>query len=506
MRSPILRIRQAFASSQAAMAAGLLACATIVIYVLWYSSAGSFSTFLQIDNAYIDLGEAFLQGQLSLLAKPEPELIALQNPYDPAQRIVPYLWDASYYEGQYYLYWGPVPALAFAAVEGVADVRPPGSLLVIIFYIGLPVILTIILYQLRRYFFPLAPGFSIGLCTLLGFINLPFLFLLGRPAVYETSIIAGQFFLFLGLLGWVMSITGIGKTGWLIIAGLSWGLAIGSRYNVAISISIYLAFALTQIARDVNGQQRQRRIAFLLVPLTLCLLGLGVYNFARFGNPFETGVAYQLGLLEDQDGFFSTSYILSNLFIYLFYPMTTSGSFPFILSTLPSGSQFDEVVAGLLPSTPSIWLLALAVPALLLARRPGNTLRDIPARRSLRSFFSMIMLAALVQFLFLTMFFFAAMRYMADYYLPLTLGIWILVWRMDEFVRLNTPLRVVFWLIVTLIVFWTVGLGFFGSFDIPPQTLRVTDPNLYMQIASYWDGRYAEMVSLFRALGIFRVY
>jgi len=50
-----------------------------------------------------------------------------------------------------------------------------------------------------------------------------------------------------------------------------------------------------------------------------------------------------------------------------------------------------------------------------------------------------------------------------------------------------------------------VGLGFFGSFDIPPQTLRVTDPNLYMQIGSYWDGLYAEMVSLFKALGIFRV-
>src|SRR5215207_8678254 len=499
MRSPILRIRQAFASSQAAMAAGLLACATIVIYVLWYSSAGSFSTFLQIDNAYIDLGEAFLQGQLSLLAKPEPELIALQNPYDPAQRIVPYLWDASYYEGQYYLYWGPVPALAFAAVEGVADVRPPGSLLVIIFYIGLPVILTIILYQLRRYFFPLAPGFSIGLCTLLGFINLPFLFLLGRPAVYETSIIAGQFFLFLGLLGWVMFITGTGKTGWLIIAGLSWGLAIGSRYNVAISISIYLAFALTQIARDVNGQQRQRRIAFLLVPLTLCLLGLGVYNFARFGNPFETGVAYQLGLLEDQDGFFSTSYILSNLFIYLFYPMTTSGSFPFILTTLPANSQFDEVVAGLVVSTPGVWLVTLAIPSFLLSGKPLDTLQDIPIGWPLKSFFFMIMAAVLVQFLFLTMFFFAAMRYMADFYLQLVLGIWLLIWWLDRSLRPNLRLRAALWLVVTALVFWTVAIGFFGSFDMPPQSLRVWNPDLYIRIASYWD-------HWFEALGTFRAY
>lgn len=487
MRNTIIRIRQSFASSPAAMVSGILACAGIAVYALWYASVGRFSPLIPIDNAYISLGESFLQGQLSLLAKPDPEFMALQDPYDPARRVGEFLWDASYYEGKYYLYWGPVPALIFAAVEGVTKVRPSGALLVVLCYMGLPIILTIILYQLRKYFFPHAPGFSIGLCTLMGFINLPFLFLLARPAVYETSIIAGQFFLWLGLLGWVMYLTDTGAARWLILAGLSWGLAIGSRHNLLISIGVYLAFALVQIVRDGNRREMQRRMVLLLSPLAFCMIGLGVYNFARFGNPFEIGVNYQLSLPADSDGYFSTAYILSNLFVYLFYPMTTSESFPFILSTLPANSQFDEVVAGLVVSTPGVWLVALAIPSFLLSRKPVDTLQDIPTGRSLKSFFFMVMAAVLFQFLFLIMFFFAAMRYMADFYLQLVLGIWLLVWWVDGLIQPNLRLRAALWLVVTALVFWTVGIGFFGSFDIPPQSLRVLNPDLYTRIASYWD-------------------
>jgi hypothetical protein len=179
--------------------------------------------------------------------------------------------------------------------------------------------------------------------------------------------------------------------------------------------------------------------------------------------------------------------------------MTTSESFPFILSTLPANSQFDEVVAGLFSSTPGVWLLALAIPSFFLSRKPVDTLQDIPTRRSLKSFFLMVMAAVLVQFLFLTMFFFAAMRYMADFYLQLLLGIWLLVWWLDGWIQPDLRLRAALWLIVTALVFWTVGIGFFGSFDIPPQSLRVLNPDLYTRIASYWD-------HWFKSLGILRAY
>src|SRR5215216_294833 len=102
MRNTIIRIRQVFASSLSATAAGILACVAIAVYALWYASVGRFSSLLPVDNAYIDLGESFLQGQLSLLTEPNPEFMALQDPYDPAKRTGEFLWDASYYEGKYY--------------------------------------------------------------------------------------------------------------------------------------------------------------------------------------------------------------------------------------------------------------------------------------------------------------------------------------------------------------------------------------------------------------------
>jgi hypothetical protein len=97
------------------------------------------------------------------------------------------------------------------------------------------------------------------------------------------------------------------------------------------------------------------------------------------------------------------------------------------------------------------------------------------------------------------MFFFATMRYMADFYLQLVLGIWLLIWWLDRSLRPNLGLRAALWLVVTALVFWTVAIGFFGSLDMPPQSLRVWNPDLYIQIASYWD-------HWFEALGTFRAY
>ncbi|MDE3061395.1 MAG: hypothetical protein KGJ06_10330, partial [Pseudomonadota bacterium] len=62
--------------------------------------------------SYQMLGQAFLAGHTHLGTVPDPRLLALPNPYNPAGRDgIRLLWDASLYQGKYYLYFGPVPAL-----------------------------------------------------------------------------------------------------------------------------------------------------------------------------------------------------------------------------------------------------------------------------------------------------------------------------------------------------------------------------------------------------------
>src|SRR5437867_10278914 len=44
----------------------------------------------------------------------DPRLMALSFPYDmKAREGIEYLWDASYFNGHYYLYFSPLPALIF---------------------------------------------------------------------------------------------------------------------------------------------------------------------------------------------------------------------------------------------------------------------------------------------------------------------------------------------------------------------------------------------------------
>jgi hypothetical protein len=259
-----------------------------------------------------------------------------------------------------------------------------------------------------------------------------------------------------------------------------------------------LAFVLPQILRGGQAySEKGKKLALLLTPLTLCVLGLAVYNFARFGNPLETGLTYQLGLAEVREPRYSLSYLLSNFFIYLFYPMTTAKSFPFIISTLPAQGGFDEVVAGLLPSAPSTWLLGFVIPIFISARRINGVSQTEDVHSPLKSLCWMVLVAALAQFLFLTVFYFDAMRFIADFYLQLTLGIWILVWEADHVLQSRATLRLLFWLMVIGLVFWTVGIGFFAGFDIPPQSFRTSNPILYKHLETYWNHLYMKTVALF---------
>ena len=53
---------------------------------------------------------------------PDPALLAKANPFDPRWRSL-WFWDASLYGDHYYLYWGPLPAVAIAVVKTMFRIR-----------------------------------------------------------------------------------------------------------------------------------------------------------------------------------------------------------------------------------------------------------------------------------------------------------------------------------------------------------------------------------------------
>lgn len=68
--------------------------------------------YIENYNPYVQQFDAFQKGQLHIDVEPEPELLELANPYDPAQRQgIYYLWDRALYNGKYYSYFGVTPIL-----------------------------------------------------------------------------------------------------------------------------------------------------------------------------------------------------------------------------------------------------------------------------------------------------------------------------------------------------------------------------------------------------------
>ncbi len=513
------RVRRISGDLRLSLILGVLLLVGVTAYAAWFTSAGLFPTFEHPSfNPYVDLGEAFLHGQVSLLQKPDPRLVAIQDPVNDyqARLQVPYLFDISYFKGNYYVYWGPVPALVYAALQGVARVRPPDQWGVLLFYAGLGALILILLWRARKGFFPNAPGLSLPLFLLAAMVSLPLIVLLEHSYVYETAVIAGQFFLFLGLAAWLFYLLKP-QPAWLALAGLSYGLAIGSRYNVVFSVAVFSAFALWTLWREGGGSRPfLQRAAALLAPMALCGLALALYNAVRFENPLQTGLSYQLTYPWYMNQYFSLAYFPSNLYQYLLSPLTVKDSFPFIVSahlqaTLapawalePVGKYHEEAIFGALPALPVLWLLAALLPlggvSLARKRRRGTTpvARTVRLRRQLAA---MLLLAGLLQLVSLLFYYFSAMRYYADFYLLILLRMVFVAWELDERLRSSGArfariARLAFWLAAALLVLATSGMGLLAGFDLPPQLFRHTNPALFSTLAAQINQLYAGIVEL----------
>jgi hypothetical protein len=346
----------------------------VALAAVWYLTGGTFTRWVPYSAYYNRQAQAFKAGQLALLEKPPAELLALANPYDYRQREgIAYLWDASLYQGQYYLYWGPVPALLAWPVlafhpEGVED-----QVLLLGFLVVMAVSLGLLLWDTWRRFFASAPPWTLLVLILAGGLGLPVFWLVNRPNVYETAIAGGQAFLLLGLWGYLRASFSRQHVGaWSVLAGAAWGLAIGCRINLLLAVAFFAGLTLWQLVRSKKLWQ-SRVLNFL--PLLAVLLGLGAYNFTRFGSVLETGHRYQLtgpALPANYNRVMSLEYILPSLYSYTLRPLEFNrDEFPFVFTPyikesnwpffirLPKDYYYPEPVAGLLWAVPVVWLVFL---------------------------------------------------------------------------------------------------------------------------------------------------
>jgi len=367
-------------------------------YYAWTatSSGNPFNTvtpfpFKYESSDYYNLqADAFLDGHLWLDVPVDQRLSSAPNPYEVD--VTGYgLVDAPYYDGRYWLAWGPAPAITTFLPARLLGFRIQENLAITLYAFFGVLLGGLALTRLVR---RLVPGTSrrviwAGNAALALATALPWI--LRRPTVYEV-VIAGAFaFCMAGLLVMVRELTredgAPPRTSRLAWAGVFYGLAVLTRPTMG-----FVALATVGVAWALLGARPPRRALLCLagIPVLAGVLFM-IYNLLRFSGPLDFGNRWQLAGRDVRHlSFNDPSNLPPALFGYLVAPLRLGLEFPYIHLPPPPVAPFSgkagyhgEETASVLWAVP----FALLAAAVLLRRRPSTSVpgAPAPARRVVRA-------------------------------------------------------------------------------------------------------------------------
>jgi hypothetical protein len=301
---------------------------------------------------YHELTDAILSGHLHLAREPDPRLVALPDPYDPAANAPYRVNDLSYSAGHYYLYHSAAPVLLLLApVKLITGLYLSSTAATGLFCLVGAAASVLLLLRFRRDHAPDCPRLIVAAGVL------ALIYLQGSHAVLRNDLInlvpiaLAYACLMLGLLA-VQSFLREGRiqTRHLGLASLALGLAVAARPNYLFAATVILALALWA-ARRRNVALSPRLVLTTVAPFAAVIAALLAHNFARFGHPLEFGGRLMLGAWDQRalaNADFSS--VVANLRQYLFALGNFSPEFPFVTSP-----TWETI--GILGLVPFLWLL-----------------------------------------------------------------------------------------------------------------------------------------------------
>ncbi|HNC08557.1 MAG TPA: hypothetical protein PLX14_07625 [Anaerolineales bacterium] len=458
----------------------LLALNTAILLIYtWFASAGLWKTLPNETNYYDLQANAFAKGQLALDVEPDPAFLAMPAEilYEPENRTgIPVLWDATLYEGKYYLYWGPSPALLFTPLKFVYSQDLGDKLLALIFLAGTLSFLNLIILSLWRRHFSHIPRWAVlAAVAFAGLVNpMPYIMVEGR--IYEAAIIAAQFFL---VGGFYFLLPALDKPAPLplALAGLFFALAIGARTPLAPGVGL-VSLLLCIWAFQTQRQRMIPLLASFAIPLVISAAGYMAYNQARFDSVTEFGFRYQLtsyNLYKNLDQTLSVAYFPPNIYKTVLNPLERREAFPYVFPNRWAGPEwltnyqpgmyltFTENITGILISSPFLLLGLLSI---------------FRAKANIRWILFALSLAALGIFLTLLTYFFIAMRYLLDLIPTLTILAIIGFWH--GFDLFKNKKAYIF--IALILLAYTLSLSLLISYSGNLELFKIHNPELVKQL------------------------
>lgn len=345
---------------------------------LWSTRTGT--------GLYSDLTKAFFNGHLYLARNPDPKLVALPDPYDPAANAAFRINDLSYFRGHYYLYHGAAPVVMlfapYHALTGHYLTDPAASLIFGLLGAAFGLLTLAAIWSRVT---TKASWMSLLLGALAILFCQGYYLVIRDVGINQVAIASAFCFVSFALWSAIRSLFAEKHAwSWLLLAATAYGLAIASRPSYVFG-SITLLVPVLVIWRRQRSSSVWKNLAAVVSPLLAIISGILTYNYLRFGQLLEFGQRYMLGAWDQRTlGFFSLHSLKTNLLHYLITPGIFSLDFPFL-----SASGWQAV--GVLIQSPFVWL-ALPCTVLLLWRA-------IPGPQTvLRSAMAMIALVFLCNF------------------------------------------------------------------------------------------------------------
>jgi hypothetical protein len=356
------------------------------------------------------LTQALLAGQLNLEIAPDPRLLKLANPYaGPQGTDRPH--DMSFYRGKFYLYYGVTPALILLGpwrlLTGTYLTETAATTT---FSFAGVILWSLWLWRIkRRLFAGISPFWLVLAIAGLGWGSPVFLHC--NDATFYLVPISAAFACLAAAAVLVLAAAASPRpaaaAAWLGLASLTYGLAVGARPDYILGTPLLAGFALFAWWRLPRADRWRwagwRFWCAAIIPAALVGLGLAVYNYLRFDDPFEFGMRYSLASGDLRSvALLGTGFIRKNLGLYLLRPVGCYRYFPFLSAT---GGPF-----GVLPHYPLV-VAALLFPLTLAGRR----LRTDPVWSASGTF---VFGAALANLGLLCCFFGGENRYLIDFAPP----------------------------------------------------------------------------------------
>jgi hypothetical protein len=272
----------------------------------------------------------------------------------------------------------------------------------------------------------------------------------------------------------------------LLLAGVFWSLAVGSRTSLIFAVAVFSTFTFLRIGivgkRKNKWQEIVRPTLSLLIPLIFGAALYACYNYTRFGDILEFGHKYQLSrmnLRAQYEYVLSIANVPPSTFNYLFNPFRSLRVFPYVKATIGGHYlwpihrlipkyYYTESITGIFISTPYI-LLAIIPFALFIKKKSafGNPEGEgvsptVLQLKRLEILWIVVALASVVISSFTPLLFFVdtSMRHLTDV-IPIllilsTLGIWIGFYKVQN----SRPKRWAFTILVWGVALYSAVTGF----------------------------------------------